>query len=91
MNHHSAYKELCIELESYRRMPFEELLRQVGGPPAARTLDTQDGPLTIEVSFAWAGSHEKAVRVRATAYGPSWWRLERLDEAVTVIPPSQSA
>jgi hypothetical protein len=43
--------------------------------------------LKIEVTFGWAVAGEDAIRVSATAYGPSWWRLDRLEETVTVTVP----
>jgi len=86
-----AYAELAADLERYRRLPHEELARRVGGPPATRSIETQDGPLTIEVRFGWVGAEWGAVRVTATANGPSWWRLDRLEEAITVnsLPRNQ--
>jgi hypothetical protein len=47
--------------------------------------------LKIEVTFAWALAVEDAVRISATAYGASWWRLDRLEETVTVRRPSPDA
>jgi hypothetical protein len=82
-----AYAELADELEHFRRMPYDELARCVGTPPVERSVETEDGPLTIEVTFAWVASGKEGVRVSATAYGPSWWRLDRLDESVTVPRP----
>jgi hypothetical protein len=79
-----AYAELAADLERYRRMSFGELARLVGGPPSERTVETRDGPLTVEVTVGWEGTGRGRVRVTATAYGPSCWRLERLEESVTV-------
>jgi hypothetical protein len=72
-------------------MPYGELARRVGGPPAERSLETEEGPLTVEVTFGWAGAGKEGVRISATAYGPSWWRLDRLEETVTVPQPSGDA
>jgi hypothetical protein len=82
-----AYAELTADLERFRHMPYGELARHVGGPPIERSVKTKDGPLKIEVTFGWAVAGEDAIRVSATAYGPSWWRLERLEETVTVTVP----
>jgi hypothetical protein len=84
----SAYAELAAELERFRRMPYGELARRVGGPPVERSVETADGPLTIEVSFGRAVTGKEGVRVSATAYGPSWWRLDRLEETASVSPPT---
>jgi hypothetical protein len=82
-----AYAELAAELERFRRMPYGELAGRVGGPPVERSVETKNGPLTIEVTFGWGAAGKDLVRVSATAYGPSWWRLDRLEETVTVPRP----
>ena len=87
MDRVSAYAELAAELERFRRMPYGELARRVGGPPVERSVETTDGPLTIEVTFGRALTGKEGVRVSATAYGPSWWRLDRLEETVSVPRP----
>jgi hypothetical protein len=86
-----AYAELASDLERFRRKPYDELARLVGGPPVERSVETRDGPLSVEVFFRWEGDHRRGVRVTATAYGPSWWRLERLEESVTVPRPDGDA
>jgi hypothetical protein len=69
-------------------MPYDELAQRVGGPPFERFVETEDGSLKVEVTFGWAMTGNYAVRISATAYGPSWWRLDRLEETVTVPRPS---
>jgi hypothetical protein len=54
-------------------------------------VETKDGPLRIEVTFRWALAGKDGVRVTATAYGPSWWRLDRLEECIAVPRPSGNA
>jgi hypothetical protein len=83
-----AYAELTAELEGFRQMPYGELARLVGGPPVERFVETTDDPLTIEVTFGSAAAGKEGVRVSATAYGPSWWRLDRLEETITVPRPA---
>jgi hypothetical protein len=83
-----AYAELAAELERFRQMPYGELARFVGGPAVERFLETADGPLRIEVTFGSEAAGKEGVRVSATAYGPSWWRLDRLEETVTVPRPA---
>jgi hypothetical protein len=86
-----AYAELAADLERFRRMPYDELARRVGGLPVERSVETEDGPLKVEVTFGWAVTGKYGVRISATAYGPSWWRLDRLEEAVTVPRPRGNA
>jgi hypothetical protein len=86
-----AYAELAADLERFRRMPYGELARRVGGPPVERSVETKGGPLKVEVTFGWAVAGRGGVRISATAYGPSWRRLDRLEETVTVPRPSGNA
>jgi hypothetical protein len=79
-----AYRCLSQELEWFRRRPLEELVRCIGGPTIERVVRDEAEPLTIEVRIEWADSQRGIIRIRATANGPSWWRLERLEEAVLV-------
>jgi hypothetical protein len=83
-----AYAELAAELERFRRMPYDELFRRVGGSPVERSIETKDGLLKIEVTFGRAAAGEDGVRISATAYGPSWWRLDRLEETVVAQRPN---
>jgi hypothetical protein len=46
-----AYAELAADLERFRRMPYGELARRIGGPSVDRSVETKDGPLTVEVTF----------------------------------------
>jgi hypothetical protein len=83
-----AYAELAAELDHYRQLPYEELVRRVGGPSVERSVESEEGPMMIEVRFRWAGPEGNAVQISATANGPSCWKLERLDEAVTITRPA---
>jgi hypothetical protein len=87
MDRMRAYTELAADLDRYRQLSYEELARRVGGPSVERSVESLEGPLTIEIRFRWAGSEGSAVQISATAYGPSSWKLERLDEAVIVKGP----
>ncbi len=56
MDQMKAYAELAAELNHYRQLPYEELALRVGGPIIERSVDSLDGPLTIEVCIRWWGS-----------------------------------
>ena len=45
MDRMRAYAELAADLERFRRMPYGELARRVGGPPVERSVETGDGAL----------------------------------------------
>ena len=87
MDHHGAYAALAGELEKYRRMPFDQLVDRVGGAPAMTSVPVGSEVIEVEVRIRWAGPAPGDVRVEAVAYGPSCWRLERLEEAITVPVP----
>jgi hypothetical protein len=53
-----AYAELAADLERFRRLPYGELARHVGGPPVVRTVETEAGPLKVEVTFGWTGTRK---------------------------------
>jgi hypothetical protein len=87
MDRMRAYAELAADLDHYRQLPYEVLASRVGGPSVERSVESLEGPLTIEIRFRWAGSEGRAVHVSATAYGQSSWKLERLDEALIIVGP----
>jgi hypothetical protein len=91
MDRMRAYAELATELNRYRRLPYEELVRRVGGPAVERSVASLEGLMTIEVSIGWADSQESAVQISATAFGPSCWKLERLDEVAVITRPAMTA
>jgi hypothetical protein len=88
MDRGKAYSVLARELERLRRLSRPDLVRCIGGPTIERTEWDAAEPLTIEFRVEWADAKAGAIRIRATANGPSCWRLERLEEAVLVHPPA---
>ncbi|MDR3620865.1 MAG: hypothetical protein P4L85_16050 [Paludisphaera borealis] len=88
MDRIQAYSVLAQELERFRRLPYEELVRRIDSPTTEKTVRDEAGPLVIEVRVEWADAKEGPVRIRAIADGPSWWRLERLEESILVSPPA---
>jgi hypothetical protein len=90
MDQMKAYAELAADLNRYRQLPYEELARKVGGPCVERSVDGPEGSITIEIRLRWAGPEGSAVHISATAYGTSCWKLERIEEAVTVARPTVS-
>jgi hypothetical protein len=83
-----AYAVLAQELERFRSLPHEELARLIGGPVIEKTVEHEAGPFVVEVRVEWVENREGTVRIRATANGPSWWRLERMEETALVSPPT---
>jgi hypothetical protein len=85
-----AYGKLAAELERWRRLPFDDLVRLVGASPSVTSVLVGAEVIDVEVSMTWAEAKPGAIRVEAVAYGPSCWRLERLEEAVIVSAPGSS-
>lgn len=79
-----AYAALASELETWRDLPQAELLSALRHPPASRVVEVDGGELVLEVVVSWANERRKAVKIAATAYGPSHLLLERLEETLTV-------
>ena len=84
MDRDRAYAKLVEELERWRRLPFVDLVSLVDAPPLTNTVPVGSEIIDVEVRVRWAESGPGAVRVEAVANGPSCWRLERLEEAITV-------
>jgi hypothetical protein len=87
MDRMRVYSELASELERYRRLSHDELARQIIEPRTERMIESPEGPVTIEVRVEWERFDAGPIRVTATAFGPSWWKLDRIEEAMTVKPP----
>ena len=84
MNRAEAYAVVADELERWRRLPFAELARHVGGCPIQRSEALGAEMIEIEVRVRWGDSTRRTVRVEAVANGPSCWNLERLEESIIV-------
>lgn len=81
MKQASAYRVLPQELEVWRELVADELLRRVGGAPRVRVIDIDGEPVSIEVSVSWMDKSRTRVRVEAIANGPTW-RMERVIEHI---------
>ena len=84
MKQASAYRVLTQELEVWRELAADELLRRVGSVPRVRVIDIDGEPVSIEVSVSWMDKSRTRVRVEAIANGPSTWRMERVIEHIEV-------
>jgi hypothetical protein len=85
-----AYAKLTAELEGWRRLPFNDLVSLVGASPSVTSVPVGAEVIDVEVRITWAEAKPGAIRVEAVANGPSWWRLERLEESVIVSAPRSS-
>lgn len=90
MNRTDAYAILAAELESWKRLGYSALTKRVGEPITTRSVPSGQEEISVRVQVRWADEPHGAVRVEATADGPSSFRLERLHESVTISAPNES-
>ena len=81
-----AYALLVAELERWRLKPRQEVAALAGGPAVSVSDVVGDESVSIEVKVRWADDRHTRLRVEAVAYGPSTWKLERLEEAISLEP-----
>ena len=87
MRRGAAYEVLAQVLADATREPYGDLVRRVGAPPNVSEAILEGEPLVIELRVGWLNREAGTLRLTAQADGPSCWRLERLEESVTVAPP----
>lgn len=73
MDRGEVYAALARELWVWEGRPASERVVRVGGED-----------VTVRVSVRWGNERRGTLRVEAVADGPSWWRLERLEESAIV-------
>jgi hypothetical protein len=81
-----AYALLAAELERWRLQPRQQVAARVGGPAVSVLEMVGNEPVCIKVKVRWADDRRTHLRVEAVAYGPSNWKLKRLEEAITLEP-----
>lgn len=84
MTRADAYRHLAEELERWRRLPKAALAARIGVAIPPRTVRIGQEDVSIEIGLEWADSGKERVRVHATANGPGHWKLERLEEEITI-------
>ena len=89
MNRNDAYAILTAELESWRRLGYAALVKRVGEPTTTKSIPSGQEEISVRVQVCWADAANGAVRVEATADGPTAFRLERLQESITVSQPDE--
>jgi hypothetical protein len=88
MDRVQVYKHLSATLAEYGSMPFSELEAQVDVDHVARRVDVDGREFRIEVRIR-SDPRSGALRVTATAFGPSVWMTERMEESLTVPAPKR--
>lgn len=88
MNRTDAYAILSRELAKYQQLGYEWLASTIGEPPYKLDEVVRDETISIEIQTHWNDPKKVGIRIEATAYGPSTWRFERLEEAIVVMSES---
>ena len=83
MDRANLYQELCSFIEELRSTPLPELRERVGQTSRMEKW-TEEGVLVLEATISALNQSRDAIEIHASAYGPSHWNLERLDESVVV-------
>jgi hypothetical protein len=84
MDRVAAYGVVTAELETLRQLPYDDLVARIGTRPHRREIVTPAGVAFLETSVEWKDRANGEVSVLATFDGPSTWRLERLEERISV-------
>lgn len=69
------------------REPYGNLVQRVGAPPTVSEASVNGEQLTIELRVSCLNREAGTLRLTAQGNGPSCWKLERLEESVSVLRP----
>ncbi len=83
MNRHEAYGALSRRLEEYRALPFAELQSLVGRQQRESARVESGEEIDLDILIAWVAEPHQ-VLVRGIANSRSSFRLERLEEEITI-------
>ena len=80
-----GYAALAQALDGWRRLASHELIARVGLPPSTSVVQIEGEDITLDLTASWANPKHDAVRIHGVAYGPSHWKIERMEEGATVL------
>jgi hypothetical protein len=86
VNQGNAYREVAARLERFRACGYDALMPLVDGPTISETVRVAGEDVLVEVAVRWEDEKRRTLCVRATAYGPSTWETQRLEERIVVRP-----
>lgn len=81
-----VYPILCEKLRTLQSLPYAKLQEMIDVMPTTTPIDIMNEPITIEVSVEWVDQRKEDLRITATAFGSSCFRMERISESVLVKP-----
>lgn len=82
---------LAGRLERFRACGYDALVPLVDGPTISETVRMAGEDVMVEIAVRWEDEKRRTLCVRATAYGPSTWMAQRLEERIVVQPGDRAA
>lgn len=87
MQRAAVYEVLARVLSAAMREPYRDLVTRAGAPPTVSEAIVGGDAVAIELRVSWLNRDAGILRLTAQGNGPSCWKLERLEESVSVAPP----
>lgn len=84
MNRADAYSILSRKIAEFSESGYQRLVLKVGNPPVTSEAVIDGETVTLETRIRWNDANQSDLRIEVTAFGPSTWRLERLDESIVL-------
>jgi hypothetical protein len=81
-----VYPILCDKLRALQALPYAKLQEMIDVMPTSIPIDIMNEAITIEVRVEWTDQRKRGMRITATAFGSSCFRMERTSESVLVEP-----
>ncbi len=79
-----AYAILSKELNRWKNRSTDEIIAEAESTISKKIKTKDEEEIEIELTSKWTNETKKIIRVEAIAYGPSHWKLERLEEKITI-------
>lgn len=91
MNRDQAYQHLRHRLAAASRIESAALVGYVGRILSSDVVAIEGEMVEIELRVAWADTKQQRIRIDGLACGPSWHKIDRIEEHVVVEPDPNSS
>jgi len=86
LNRGDAYKLLADRLNALRSRGYAGLLHLVDEPATIERVSPEGEEVELNIVVRWADPKHRKLRICASAFGPSTWMTQRLDESFVIGP-----
>jgi len=86
MDRSQAYAVLSKELTFFAGRPWRDLAIEVGSSKEIE-VQVEHEICYLKLNIDWADEEKNRIKISGCLNGPSWWRLERLEERIFVKRP----